>query len=212
MSAHAPADVPTFEHINDFARHTSWLHGVMTAYASYGVVLFAVLIAVGYVLGWRRRSTRALAAAAWTAGGTLLAVAINQPIVNAVAELRPYYSLPHVELLVGRSQDFGLPSDHATMAGAVAMGLVFVSRRIGVVAWVAALLLAFSRVYVGAHYPQDVLAGLALGAVTAAAGWLLLRGLLFRLVAWVAASRFRLLVNAPDSAGEPGKDMTPAAV
>ena len=172
---HPAADISLFRAINSFARHTQWLHGAMTAVAKYGVALFVVLIAVGLWLAWRQRSRYALAAAGWAGLGTLLAVAINQPIVNAVAEKRPYMTLPHVELLISRSADFGFPSDHATMAGAVAMGLLFAHRRLGLLTWCAALVLAFSRVYVGAHYPQDVLAGLALGALISGLGWLLIR-------------------------------------
>jgi membrane-associated phospholipid phosphatase len=56
------------------------------------------------------------------------------------------------------------------MAGAVAMGLVFVDKRLGIIAWIAAALLAFSRVYVGAHYPHDVVVGLALGAAVVLVG------------------------------------------
>ena len=172
---HPGVDTSVFRDINDFAKHTSWLHGLMVDYAKYGVGLFVVLIAVGAWLGWRQRSPRTFAAASWAGAGTLLAVAINQPIVNSVAEKRPYVSLQHVELLISRSNDYGFPSDHATMAGAVAMGLLLADRRLGVISWVAAVLLAFSRVYVGAHYPQDVLAGLALGAVVTGLGWLLVR-------------------------------------
>ena len=50
------------------------------------------------------------------------------------------------------------------------MGLVFAVRRIGIVMIGAAVLMAFARVYVGAHYPGDVLAGLAFGGVVAAGG------------------------------------------
>ena len=62
------------------------------------------------------------------------------------------------------------------------MGLLLVSRRLGAVAAVAAVLMAAVRVYVGAHYPLDVVAGLALGAVVSGLGWLLLRRPLTRLV------------------------------
>lgn len=55
------------------------------------------------------------------------------------------------------------------------MGLLLVSRRLGAVAAVAAVLMAAVRVYVGAHYPLDVVAGLALGAVVVVVGWLLAR-------------------------------------
>ncbi len=62
----------------------------------------------------------------------------------------------------------------------------------------AALLMAFSRVYIAAHYPLDVAAGLLLGAAVTLAGWALLRRVLIRVVERVQATRLRpLLVAAP---------------
>jgi membrane-associated protein len=103
----------------------------------------------------------------------LIAVAVNQPIVHSVHEARPYTALPHILVLADRSTDPSFPSDHATMAGAVAVGLWFVSHRLSVVAAVAAVLMAFTRVYIGAHYPADVAAGLLLGGIVAGLVWLL---------------------------------------
>lgn len=171
--------------VNGFARHTGWLHGPVYGYATYGIALFAVLLLVGV---WRARngSDRALAAAVWACLGTLLAVGLNQPLVAAFAEARPYTTHPHLLVLATRSTDFSFPSDHAVMAGAAAAGLWLVSRTLGAIATVAALVIAFARVYIAAHYPWDVVAGLAVGACVAWIGWLLLRVLL----TW-AAGRLR---------------------
>jgi membrane-associated phospholipid phosphatase len=171
-------DAGDFLLINRFARRTGWLHPIMTSYAGDGLVLFVALIGLGWWIARQRNDIRALAAVGSTGLGTLAAVGLNQPIVNAVAEKRPYASIPHVLLLVGRSADYGFPSDHAVMAGAVATGLLYVNRRLGVATWCAALLLAFARVYVGAHYPHDVAAGLALGAAVIVMGRLVAQPLL----------------------------------
>jgi membrane-associated phospholipid phosphatase len=161
--------------INEWAQDTPWLHGVIRFYASYGVVLFAGLLVAGYVVARRQRSATKYAAAFWAGLGTLLAVAVNQPIASDVGEPRPFAVFPHALVLVHRSTDPSFASDHATMAGAVAVGLFLVSRRLGVVAAVAALLMSFARVYVGAHYPVDVAAGLALGATVVLLGWFVVR-------------------------------------
>jgi undecaprenyl-diphosphatase len=126
----------------------------------------------------------------------LIALAVNQPIVHAVNEARPYTTLPHILVLATRSPDASFPSDHATMAGAVAVGLWFVSRRLGVVAAVAAVLMAFTRVYIAAHYPADVAAGLLLGGVVAALTWLLVRRPLTRLIGVLAGTRLRTVLVA----------------
>jgi undecaprenyl-diphosphatase len=207
--AHLGIDTSLFRDVNNFAKHTAWLHAVMADYAKYGVGLFVVLIGMGAWLGWRAGSARVVAASVWAGLGTLLAVAINQPIVNGIAEKRPYLSLHHVELLISRSADFGFPSDHATMAGAVAMGLLLADRRLGIVTWCAALLLAFSRVYVGAHYPQDVIAGLALGALVVGLGWLVVKSPAEWLVARLVPRTRRSGANEPALAhGGPGTSST----
>lgn len=201
IAAQYLGDAGDFLLINRFARRTGWLHWFMTFYAStLGIVLLALLLVAGWWLARERRAPGAMAAAVWAALGTLVAVGVNQPIVSAVAEKRPYASIPHVLLLVGRSADYGFPSDHATMAGAVAAGLCYVHRRLGILAWVAALLLAFSRVYVGAHYPHDVFAGLVVGAAVIVIGQLAARPLLTRLITSLTATPLRpLLTVAPPS-------------
>lgn len=184
----------SFGRVNEFARDTGWLHGPAEVYASYGVALFAGLLLTGWWLA-RSRGPRTMAAALWAGGGMLLAVALNQPLVNGFREARPYTTHPHILLLAHRSGDYSFPSDHAVMAGAVATGLLLVSKRLGVAAVVAALLMAFVRVYVGAHYPHDVIAGLGFGAGVVLLSWRLLAAPLTAVVERLHASPLRPLLH-----------------
>ena len=142
-----------------------------------------------------------MAAALWTLAGTVVAVGITQLVNHAVAEARPWQSLPHALILAGHQHDFSFPSDHAVMAGAVTAGLLIVNRRLGAVCALAALLLCFARVYIGAHFPQDVAAGLLLGAAVVGLGWLALRVPLRALARWLAGTRLRPLVASASSSG-----------
>ncbi|MGI8433943.1 MAG: phosphatase PAP2 family protein [Nocardioidaceae bacterium] len=182
--------------INDLARNTGWLHPVLVDFAKYGVVLFGLLLLAGLFYA-RSRDSRTLAAAGWSGVATLIALGVNQPVVNSVHEARPYETHPGILLLVSRSVDYSFPSDHGVMAGAVAAGLFLVWRRLGALALAAALLMAFARVYVAAHYPWDVLAGLLLGAGVTGAGWLALRAPLTALTAWLRRWRGLAGVFAP---------------
>jgi undecaprenyl-diphosphatase len=187
-----------FLSMNDFARATPWLQDPLALFASYGLVVFAGLLAAGWWIARRSGDPNRMAAALWAPLGTLLAVAVNQPMVAFVHETRPYDTLTGILVLATPTTDPGFPSDHATMAGAVTAGLFLVNRKLGLVAGLAAALMAFSRVYIAAHYPLDVAAGLLLGAAVSLAGWALLRRVLIRAVERMQATRLRpLLVAAP---------------
>src|SRR3954468_4184762 len=84
--------------VDDFARHTGWLHVAVLGFATYGVALFVVLLLGGVLL--RGSGTgRALAAAGWACVTVLLAVGLNQPLVGAFAEARPYATHPGLLVL-----------------------------------------------------------------------------------------------------------------
>jgi undecaprenyl-diphosphatase len=192
-------DNALFDAINDdFEPRTLWAHSAMKLYANDGIVLFALLLLCGFLLARHRRDITGVATSLWTGAAALIALAIAQVLGTLVDRARPYDSMTNVHLLVHRTTDFSFPSDHATVVGAVATGLLFVDRRLGFVAAVAAAMMAFTRVYVGAHYPFDVLAGLALGAGVAMLGRTLVVPLLSRVVGRVGASSFGWIVEAPD--------------
>lgn len=185
--------------INDWARHTVWLHGFMKLYASDGIVLLALMLPAGWWIARRAGGAPRMALALWAAIGTVVAVAVNRPIVDTVREKRPYATLHHTVLLVHRSTDFSFPSDHTTMAGAVAAGALLVSWRLGLAASAAALLMAFARVYVGAHWPRDVFAGLIFGATVVLMGYLMVVPALTRLVDRLQRTRIRPVLTATPS-------------
>jgi undecaprenyl-diphosphatase len=182
--------------INHFARHTPWLHEFFKVFAVYGVALFALLLLGGWWLARSERDPGRMAAALWAPLGTLLAVGVNQPLGRLVGERRPYDQLHHVLVLVPHTTDFSFPSDHAVMAGAVALGVLLTHRRLGLLACALALLMAFARVYVGAHYPFDVIAGLVVGALVTTIGWVVVRIPLRLLVQALCRTPLRPLLAA----------------
>ncbi|MCU1677052.1 MAG: Undecaprenyl-diphosphatase [Frankiales bacterium] len=195
-SGDGPVGAGAFRAVNGFARQTGWLHGTAVAVASYGVVVLA-LLAVTYAVAARHRGeARALAATVWGVVAALLALWVNQPIAHLVGERRPFVALPDVLVLVPHGTDFGFASDHSVVAGAVATGIYLGSRRWGLAAGAVAVLVAFTRTYVGVHFVQDVVGGLLLGAAVTAIGWALVGDRLVRVVDRTAAGRWAQLVRA----------------
>jgi undecaprenyl-diphosphatase len=191
-----------FNVVHDFANSTTWLHGFMTFMAKDGVVLLAVALLAAWWIGRRADSTRRVAIAVWSALAALVAVALVQPIANAADEQRPFVGQPW-HPLIHHAADVGFPSDHATAAGAIAIGLIFVSWQLGLITLLLAFLIAFSRIYVGVHFPQDVAAGLALGAAVAVIGVFVVVPLLDRLFTRLATTPVRPLLIASRRAEEP---------
>ncbi|MFD7014774.1 phosphatase PAP2 family protein [Streptomyces sp. NPDC059928] len=166
----ASIDGGLYGDITDFARHTHWLNGPVSAYTSYGVALFAVFMLVGWWYA-RRKDASVMAAALAAPFAVVLAYLVNDGIKSVFTEPRPCRALPH-DFLIEKCppmDDYAFPSNHTTVAAAAAVALFLVNRRLGAIASLAALLMAASRVYVGAHYPHDVLVAFVVGAVVALA-------------------------------------------
>jgi undecaprenyl-diphosphatase len=189
-----------FGAVNHVARVTPWLHTPTRLYAEYGVGLFALVLLVSWWLARREGDFRQVTAPLWAPVGALVALGVNQLLVAAVAEPRPYTTLTHSLVLISRSSDYSFPSDHAVMAGAVAAGVLLTHRRLGLVTAALAVLMAVTRVYVGAHFPLDVATGLLVGAAVALASWLLVRPLMWRLVEQLARTPARALLTAAPKA------------
>jgi undecaprenyl-diphosphatase len=67
--------------------------------------------------------------------------------------------------LVPHAANNGFPSDHALFASAMAAIGMFLNRKLGIVLWVLAALVAAGRVYVGVHHARDVLASMLIALV-----------------------------------------------
>lgn len=193
----ASVDGSAYTDVVDLAqRAPGWLDDSVSAWSTYGLLLFAVLAVIGW---WRAR--RVGAAASLTALTVpfvvALAYAVDAALKLLVHEDRPCRSLrvTTLEACPGPG-DWSFPSNHAAIAAAAAVALLFVSRRLGAVAVVAAFAMALSRVWVGAHYPHDVVAGAVVGTLAVLVAMSALRGRAEALARRLTATRLRPLLVA----------------
>ena len=151
-------DASLFETINNLAGKVPWLDMLMILSAKYLPVIFAFALIILYLTFQANQQQVAVLAAI----STLTALGIAQSIAFLYPRPRPY--LTHIaHLLIERSNDPSFPSDHATFSFAIATILWRYNRKVGVILLGLAAFVGFSRVYVGAHYPMDVIGGAALG-------------------------------------------------
>lgn len=163
-------DSDLYRDITEFAHDTpSWVQHLMEVWTELGLLLFAVL----FIAAWwraRRGDPRALAVAVLAPLGTAVAYVCSELIKSGIDEERPCRAvagaLPSLVDCPAYG-DWSFPSNHATIAAAAAVGLALAWPRIGWLTVPMAILMAFSRVFVGVHYPHDVAVGLLLGTVVA---------------------------------------------
>jgi undecaprenyl-diphosphatase len=167
-------DVELLYEINGLAKDApTWADRVMEYIGEYGIAVGLVVLAVWAWWGvTRKRESRdealvGFAGLIWAPLAALIALAVNIPIRGFVERPRPFLEHKGVEVLVEGKTDFSFVSDHATLTMAIAVGIFMVQRKPGLVAIALAVLEGFCRVYMGVHYPTDVIGGLALGTAVA---------------------------------------------
>ena len=160
-------DLYFFNLINGFAGKWAWLDcfGIFCAkYLGY-VLLFVLLIFL--VVNWKKYWKMVLEALV-AAGFTRFVVA---ELVRTVwFRARPFVQLNFAPLINQSSKEASFPSGHATLFFALATIIYCYNKKAGIWFFVAGFFIAIGRVFVGVHWPSDILAGALLGILM---GWIL---------------------------------------
>jgi undecaprenyl-diphosphatase len=150
-----------FQAINQHAGHHPFLDGLMVFVTQYALVLYALVLLLIWVLG-KEKYKFSVVYAVITGG---LGLFINFVLGHIYYEPRPFVT-HHVHLLIQHVKDSSFPSDHTTGAFALAFAVLFRHRKIGFGMLLFAILTGISRVYVGHHYPFDVLTSIVVALIT----------------------------------------------
>jgi undecaprenyl-diphosphatase len=103
------------------------------------------------------------------ATATLAADGLSYVLRQWIGRDRPPLVYPDPRPLVHLPHSGAFPSGHAASAFAAATVIAWASRRLAIPAYLLATLVAWSRVYVGVHWPLDVIGGAVLGTLVAIA-------------------------------------------
>ncbi|GGN60264.1 phosphatase PAP2 family protein [Streptomyces albiflavescens] len=165
-------DVDLLYDINGLAKSAPhWFDRGMEFVGEYGLLLAMVLLVLWCWWTVRRRggahAASSVAALVWAPLAAGIAVLVNVPIRGFVERPRPSVDHQGLDVLVSGKTDFSFVSDHATLTMAMGVGLFVANRKFGLAGIGLALLEGFCRVYMGVHYPTDVVGGFALGTAVA---------------------------------------------
>jgi len=142
-----------------------WLDGLMWFVSVIGRGGL-VWLAIGFIVTLIRRTPALLLELALAIVlASLLADSVLKPLVSRE---RPFVSAPGILVIGSRPRDASFPSGHAANAFAGASVLARRLRAERLVWWALAVLIAYSRIYLGVHYPLDVIGGALLGWVCGA--------------------------------------------
>ncbi|HXH09624.1 MAG TPA: phosphatase PAP2 family protein [Alphaproteobacteria bacterium] len=178
-------DVRLFRLING-EWHTPLLDQVLPFVSDWQNYQIPILVAALAVVAVGR--LRGLRFVVLAVVSVLVADAIGAHLIkNLIGRPRPCTVLEDIQLLAGCTNSGSFPSNHAVNASVLATLVTLYAGSLFVPAALVAMLIAYSRVYVGVHYPLDVLAGGLLGIIVAL------------ILAWITAFMSRSLGIGEDT-------------
>ncbi len=151
-----------FSLINGWAGRSDGLDDVMEFLAT---TLIYVVFAGAFVLGAQALVRRRIRALVLVGASLAVAFAVAMVLSRLNDQVRPFQT-HHVHQLIAHEPGVSLPSDHATAAFTIAVAIAaFLHRGWSILLGAGALAIGFARVWVGVHYPGDILAGLVIAVL-----------------------------------------------
>lgn len=156
-------DYRLYHAINTFVFDHGWIGRTLAVVETWAVPLIALATFALWLLArpgasrkWKLASASALVSAA-------VALLIAQVIGKIWFRDRPFVTHSDAHVWGGRSSDPSFPSDHASAAFGIAFAVFLFDRLVGSFFLAAAVVISVGRVFVGTHYPADIVAGMLVG-------------------------------------------------
>ena len=157
-------NIELFRMFNDLGKEVMFLNPIMIFFAKY----MKYFLLFGNVMYWftRKRENRIMIISSMFA---FVVAEVFGAIAGAIhSNNQPFAELSNVNQLIGHAIDNSFPSDHAIEFFSICITFLLFKKNLRYVWLAIAILVSISRVWVGVHYPADILVGAILGIIGAA--------------------------------------------
>ncbi|MFP5114343.1 undecaprenyl-diphosphatase [Bacillaceae bacterium C204] len=156
-------NINLFRIINDIGKDFTYLNPAMIFIAEYMVLFLALSVLIFWFTG--RKTNRIMVLCGFI---TFLTAEIIGKIAGLIhSNNQPFSELTNVNKLMGHEVDNSFPSDHTILFFSFCMVFYLFKRRSGLLWLILACLVGLSRIWVGVHYPADVIVGAAISICSA---------------------------------------------
>ena len=156
-------NIDVFRVINDLGKEYDSLNPIAIFIADYMVYV----LLIGLIVYWFTRTNQNRMMVIQSVFAFVLAEVLGKIAGLFNSHFQPFVELPHVNKLIEHAVDNAFPSDHSILFFSVCFSIWLVRKKEGWVWLTVACLVGVSRIWVGVHFPGDVLTGTLIGICAA---------------------------------------------